>query len=132
MTIKIENKQQEQITLENLGNEGYRWSTDVYPIDFKPSLSNNFNDIGFPYIIYISNNVINWDYLGTLDYISEIGLPRNEDRELIKTDNSKVNENLLKENKELKVRLSNIEEWLRTSVTGNESAEHILNLFFND
>ena len=43
MTIKIENKQQEQITLENLGNEGYRWSTDVYPIDFKPSLTDNFN-----------------------------------------------------------------------------------------
>ena len=35
MTIKIESKQQEQITLENLGNEGYRWVDDVYPIDFK-------------------------------------------------------------------------------------------------
>ncbi len=118
MTIKINNKEQEQETLARLGNEGYRWNTDVYPIDFKPSLTDNFNKIGFPYVIYVSNNVINWDYDNTLDYI--------------KTDNSKVNENLLKENKELKVRLSNIEEWLRTSVTGNESSEHILNLFFND
>ncbi len=118
MTIKINNKEQEQETLVKLGSDGYRWNTDVYPIDFKPSLTDNFNKIGFPYVIYVSNNVINWDYDNTLDYI--------------KTDNSKVNENLLKENKELKVRLSNIEEWLRTSVTGNESSEHILNLFFND
>ncbi len=129
MTIKIESKQQEQKTLENLGNEGYRWNGDVYPIDYKPSLTESFNNIGFPYVIYISNNTITWDYLGTLDYISEIGLPRGG---LIKTDNSKVNENLLKENELLKVQLSNIEEWLRTSVTGNESSEHILNLFFND
>jgi hypothetical protein len=118
MTIKIENKQQEQKTLENLGNEGYRWNGDVYPIDYKPSLTEGFNNIGFPYIIYISNNTITWDYDHKVEYI--------------KTDNSKVNENLLKENELLKVQLSNIEEWLRTSVTGNESSEHILNLFFND
>jgi hypothetical protein len=118
MTIKIENKQQEQKTLENLGNEGYRWNGDVYPIDYKPSLTEGFNNIGFPYIIYISNNTITWDYDNKVEYI--------------KTDNSKVNENLLKENELLKVQLSNIEEWLRTSVTGNESSEHILNLFFND
>ena len=118
MTIKIESKKQEQITLEKLGNEGYRWSTDVYPIDFKPSLTENFNNIGFPYIMYISNNIIDWDYDHKVEYI--------------KTDNSKVNENLLKENELLKVQLSNIEDWLRTSITGVESAEHILNLFFND
>ena len=118
MTIKIENKEQEQETLARLGNEGYRWSTDVYPEDFKPSLTDNFNKIGFPYIIYVSDNFINCDYDYKVEYI--------------KTDNSKVNENLLKENKELKVQLYNIEDWLRTSITGNESAEHILNLFFND
>ena len=118
MTIKIENKQQEQITLENLANEGYRWSTDVYPIDFKPSLTENFNKIGFPYELVIINDTIRWYYDHKVEYI--------------KTDNSKVNENLLKENELLKVQLSNIEEWLRTSVTGNESSEHILNLFFND
>ena len=116
MTIKINSKEQEQETLARLGNEGYRWVYDIYPIDFKPSLIDGF--IGFPYILYVSNNTITWDYDCKVDYI--------------KTDNSKVNENLLKENKELKVRLSNIEEWLRTSVTGNESSEHILNLFFND
>ena len=116
--MKINNKEQEQETLARLGNEGYRWNGDVYPIDYKPSLTESFNNIGFPYIIYISNNTITWDYDHKVDYI--------------KTDNSKVNQNLLKENKELKVRLSNIEDWLRTSVTGNESSEHILNLFFKD
>ena len=116
MTIKIENKQQEQITLENLGNEGYRWVDDVYPIDFKLSLSDNFK--GFPYDLKIIDNSIRWYYNNTLEYI--------------KTDNSKVNENLLKENELLKVQLSSIEDWLRTSITGVESAEHILNLFFND
>ena len=118
MTIKIENKDQEKETLSRLGNEGYRWSTDVYPEDFKPSLSDGFKKVGFPYIIYVSDNFINWDYDHKVEYI--------------KTDNSKVNENLLKENEMLKVRLYNIEDWLRTSVTGNESSEHILNLFFND
>jgi hypothetical protein len=116
MTIKIESKQQEQITLENLGNEGYRWVDDVYPIDFKLSLSDHFR--GFPYELKIINDTIRWYYDNKVEYI--------------KTDNSKVNENLLKENELLKVQLSNIEEWLRTSVTGNESSEHILNLFFND
>jgi len=116
MTIKIENKQQEQKTLENLGNEGYRWVDDVYPIDFKLSLSDYFR--GFPYELVIINDTIRWYYDNKVEYI--------------KTDNSKVNENLLKENELLKVQLSNIEEWLRTSVTGNESSEHILNLFFND
>lgn len=118
MTIKIESKEQEKETLVRLGNEGYRWNGDVYAIDYKPSLTEGFNNIGFPYIIYISNNTITWDYDYKVEYI--------------KTDNSKVNENLLKENEMLKVRLSNIEDWLRTSVTGNESSEHILNLFFND
>ena len=116
MTIKINNKEQEQETLARLGNEGYRWVDDVYPEDWKLSLSDHFR--GFPYDLVIINDTIRWYYDNTVDYI--------------KTDNSKVNENLLKENKELKVRLSNIEDWLRTSVTGNESSEHILNLFFND
>ena len=47
MTIKIENKQQEQITLENLGNEGYRWSTDVYPILLKFSVKEGLKSIGY-------------------------------------------------------------------------------------
>jgi len=44
----------------------------------------------------------------------------------------KQNKALKEDNRELENRLFAIEEWLRHSLTDNESAKHILDLFFND
>ena len=44
----------------------------------------------------------------------------------------KENKALKEDNRELENRLFAIEEWLRHSLTDNESAKHILDLFFND
>ena len=50
--------------------------------------------------------------------------------EHIKTDNSKVNENLLKENEELKDKLCDIAKDLESSVTGSIYTKYLLNKFF--
>lgn len=48
-TITINNKKQENLALTSFGENGIRWSTSVYPEDFKPSLTADFS--GFPYKI---------------------------------------------------------------------------------
>jgi len=51
-TITINNEKQENIALISFGENGIRWSTDVYPEDFKPSLADGFS--GFPYNINLN------------------------------------------------------------------------------
>ena len=51
-TITINNENQEDLALISLGKSGIRWSTDVYPEDFKPSLADEFS--GFPYNINLN------------------------------------------------------------------------------
>ena len=57
-TITIKNSNQENEALISLGESGARWSTDVYPEDFKPSLTENFT--GFPYNITLNSNQITY------------------------------------------------------------------------
>ena len=57
-TITINNKNQENEALISLGENGARWSTSVYPEDFKPSLTENFT--GFPYTITLNSNQITY------------------------------------------------------------------------
>ena len=52
VTITIKNSNQENEALISLGENGARWSTDVYPEDFKPSLTESFT--GFPYNITLN------------------------------------------------------------------------------
>ena len=107
MYIKIKNKKQEHKVLEKLGNDGHRWATNVYPLDFKPSLCVGFEEELYPYYLEVLTN-ISWTYderkvkkpIKAKDFLNP---------EHIKTDNSKVNENLLKENEELKDKLDRIE-----------------------
>ncbi len=49
MTITINNENQENLALISFGENGIRWSTGVFPEDFKPSLADEFS--GFPYNI---------------------------------------------------------------------------------
>jgi len=48
-TITINNEKQENLALTSFGENGIRWSTSVFPEDFKPSLTADFS--GFPYKI---------------------------------------------------------------------------------
>ena len=133
MYIKIKNKKQEHKVLEKLGNNGFRWATGVYPLDFKPSLLDSFQGFqGFPILISVEivEGVLCWDnnpevgntkYLKAKDFLSP---------EHIKTDNSKVNENLLKENEELKDMLCDIAKELESSVTGSIYTKYLLKKFF--
>jgi len=57
-TITIKNSNQENEALISLGENGVRWSTDVYPEDFKPSLADGFS--GFPYNITLNSNQITY------------------------------------------------------------------------
>ena len=57
-TITINNSNQENEALISFGQSGVRWSTDVYPEDFKPSLTENFT--GFPYNITLNSNQITY------------------------------------------------------------------------
>ena len=57
-TITINNSNQENEALISLGENGARWSTSVYPEDFKPSLTPNFS--GFPYSITLNSNQITY------------------------------------------------------------------------
>lgn len=57
-TITIKNSNQENEALISLGENGARWNTDVYPEDFKPSLTENFT--GFPYNITLNSNQITY------------------------------------------------------------------------
>ena len=57
-TITIKNSNQENEALISLGESGIRWSTDVFPEDFKPSLTENFT--GFPYNITLNSNQITY------------------------------------------------------------------------
>ena len=58
VTFTINNKNQENEALISLGENGARWSTDVFPEDFKPSLTENFT--GFPYAITLNSNQITY------------------------------------------------------------------------
>ena len=51
-TITINNEKQENLALISFGENGIRWSTSVYPEDFKPSLADGFS--GFPYEITLN------------------------------------------------------------------------------
>jgi len=51
-----------------------------------------------------------------------------KENKALKEDNKALKEG----NRGLENRLFAIEEWLRHSLTDNESAKHILDLFFND
>lgn len=51
-TITINNEKQEDLVLISFGESGVRWSTDVFPEDFKPSLADGFS--GFPYNINLN------------------------------------------------------------------------------
>lgn len=51
-TITINNEKQENLALVSFGENGIRWSTSVYPEDFKPSLTADFS--GFPYNITLN------------------------------------------------------------------------------
>jgi len=51
-TITINNEKQEDLALISFGENGIRWSTDVFPEDFKPSLAEGFS--GFPYNINLN------------------------------------------------------------------------------
>ena len=57
-TITINNSNQENEALISFGQSGVRWSTDVYPEDFKPSLADGFS--GFPYNITLNSNQITY------------------------------------------------------------------------
>ena len=57
-TITIKNSKQENEALISFGENGIRWSTDVFPEDFKPSLTENFT--GFPYNITLNSNQITY------------------------------------------------------------------------
>ena len=57
-TITINNSNQENEALISLGENGARWSTSVYPEDFKPSLAPDFS--GFPYNITLNSNQITY------------------------------------------------------------------------
>ena len=63
MYIEINNKEQEETTLVRLGNEGFLWVDDVYPEEWKLSLSSHFR--GFPYDLKIINDTIRWSYNNT-------------------------------------------------------------------
>ena len=57
-TITINNSNQENEALIFFGENGVRWSTDVFPEDFKPSLADGFS--GFPYNITLNSNQITY------------------------------------------------------------------------